>query len=274
MAMITTRDGTQLHVLDWRGDGLAAVLLHAWGLNSGMWDAQVVALRSAGYRVITLDRRGHGRSDVAVSGYDLATLAADVTAVVDRFELDQLVLVGHSMGGTEASRVAAALGTRVRALVLSAPVTPCLTTSDDNAIGLPPASHAASRDVMRDGLGLWITNNTAGYWAADESALGLAVEAQWTRHTVVSTPLPVLLATHETMVSADVREDLRGLTCPALVIHGDADRSAPLQLTGLPTHALLAHGQLAVFEGAGHGLYTSYASSYNHKLVEFLGGLS
>lgn len=87
---------------------------------------------------------------------------------------------------------------------------------------------------------------------------------------IYSTPLPVLLATHWTMTEADVRSDLSRIGCPTLVLHGDADRSAPLELTGRPTAALLRNGELSIIAGAGHGFFKSYASVFNRRIVEFI----
>lgn len=114
MAATHTSDGIELHGSDWGAEGLAVVLLHAWGLTSHMWNSQIIPLTDQGYRVITVDRRGHGRSGFTAGGYDLDTLASDIVTVADGLNLHELVLVGHSMGSLEAVRAATFLGARVR----------------------------------------------------------------------------------------------------------------------------------------------------------------
>lgn len=268
--LITTTDNTRLHVTDHGGAGRPVVLVHAWGLTSRMWGSQVAALLDQGFRPVTLDRRGHGRSNQPAAGYDLDTLAADITTVLDTLDLHDVALAGHSMGGLEAVRVAAGPGAdRVGALFLSAPTTPCLLHGPDNPGGLPAELFEGSRAVMAADLGAWIVGNTAGYWGADEPEGARPVDTAWTQQTIYATPLHVLLATNRTMVDADVRPDLARLTCPTLVVQGDADLSAPLPFTGQPTAALAPKAELVVLEGAGHGLYTSRAGDYNAHLLRF-----
>src|SRR5512135_3612870 len=109
--LITSHDGTRLWVERW-GDGAPVVLLHAWGCSTRMWDLQVPALVEAGHRVVAVDRRGHGRSDVPSSGYDLDSLADDVGAVLDHLDLRDAVIVGHSAGAQEAVRCTTRHGAR------------------------------------------------------------------------------------------------------------------------------------------------------------------
>src|SRR5437870_2944239 len=134
---IETGDGTRLAVDVW-GAGRPVVLVHAWGLNSHMWNMQLPSLINAGLRVVTIDHRGHGRSDRPTTGYDLDTMSADVIGVLDALDLSDVVLVGQSMGGTVVAHSAGGLTSeRIGKIVLSAPITPCLTAGPDNAFGLP-----------------------------------------------------------------------------------------------------------------------------------------
>jgi len=266
---ITTADGTRLAVHDTGGTGRPVVLLHAWGLDSHMWNSQIGPLAQTGARVITIDRRGHGRSEVPATGYDLNTLASDVVTAIDEVAGAGVVLIGHSLGGLEAAMVAAGPSSdRVAALVLSASVTPCLLHRPDNPHGLPREIFESGRHMMSADIGAWIIDNTAGYWGDANPAR--PVETAWTQQRIYSTPLAVLLSTNQAMVDADVRPHLARISCPTLVIHGDSDRSAPLPITGTPTAHLLRHGHLEVVAGAGHGLYTSHAATYNDILHRFI----
>jgi non-heme chloroperoxidase len=265
--MIQTADSTRLAVDDW-GSGRPVVLVHAWGLNSHMWNAQLPALLAAGLRVLTVDVRGHGRSDRPATGYDLDTMAADVGTVLDALDLDDVVLVGHSMAGTICTRLVGGLATeRVGRLVLSAPITPCVTSGPDNALGVPAEVFAANRAAMAADIAGWLEANRPGYWGLGQDRW--AIHTDWTTRTIYETPLPVLLATNAAFTSADLRSDVAQIPCPTLVIQGDADLSAPIEITGHPTVELLKDGGLHVIAGAGHGLYTSFAGEYDGALIRF-----
>lgn len=263
---VTTDDGVELAVHDAGGAGRPLVLLHAWGLDAGMWEPLVPAFVRAGLRPVALDRRGHGASGRPNGGYDLATLTADVELVLTALDLSEVVLVGHSFGGVEAAAVAAGDGAgRIGSLVLSASPTPCLTMSESNPQGIPAAMFDAARRRMADDIATWIVDNTEGYWGAGPH--DRPVELVWTQQTLYRTPLRVLLALNETMTSADLRSEIASIAVPTLVLHGDADRSVPLAFTGEPTAALLPNGRLQVIAGAGHGMYASFAADYVAAIV-------
>jgi non-heme chloroperoxidase len=265
--LITTADSTRLAGDVW-GAGRPVVLVHAWGLSSHMWNAQLGALLGAGLQVVTIDQRGHGRSDRPSTGYDLDTMAADVIGVLDVLDLHDVTLVGQSMGGAVIAHAMGGVGTaRVSRLVLSAPITPCLTLGPDNDLGLPAEAFAANRAVLAADVAGWIAANSDGYWGVGEDRW--PAQTEWTRRSIFETPLPVLLATNAAITAADLRKEIAAIDVPTLVIQGDADLSAPLAVTGAPTAALLADGELHVIAGAGHGLYASYAEEYNAALLAF-----
>jgi pimeloyl-ACP methyl ester carboxylesterase len=265
---IETPDGVRLAVDVW-GAGSPVVLVHAWGLSGHMWNAQLPALLSAGHQVVTIDQRGHGRSDRPTVGYDLDTMAADVLGVLDALDLSGVALVGQSMGGTVVAHAVGGLGSeRVTKLVLSAPVTPCVTTGPDNDLGVPAEAFATNRAAMAPDIAGWLEANTPGYWGNGEDRWRRHTE--WTTRSIYETPLPVLLATNEAFTSADLRAEIASITLPVLIIQGDSDLSAPIEITGEPTAKLAVDGRLHVVAGAGHGLYTSYADEYNAVLADFL----
>jgi pimeloyl-ACP methyl ester carboxylesterase len=267
--LLETPDSTRLAVDVW-GTGRPVVLVHAWGLSSHMWNAQLPAFVDAGLQVITLDQRGHGRSERPAGGYDLDTMAADVIAVLDELDLRDVTLIGQSMGGTVVAHAVGGLGTpRVRDVVLSAPITPCLTVGDDNQLGLPAEAFAANRAAMAADIGAWLTANSDGYWGVGEDRWLL--HTAWTLQSIYATPLPVLLATNEAITSADLRKEIAAIDVPVLVIQGDADLSAPVEITGQPTAGLVADGHLEVIAGAGHGFSTSYAAEWNAAVLAAIG---
>lgn len=262
---IRTRDGIGLSVTRW-GTGQPVMLTHAWGLDGRMWNQQIPALVAAGYSCIVPDRRGHGRSDVAATGYDLDTLAGDLAAIVEHLDLDDLVLVGHSAGAQEIVRYVGLHGDdRVRAVVLSAPVTPCVLQRDDFPFGIPESDFEAMRTGWLTDFGTWVNANVDTYFG---DARVLEPLAALTIRTLMDTPLPVVLETHRTLTRADLRNDLARLEVPVTVIHGTLDASAPLEATGRPTAELVANGRLVTIDGAGHGMYHAHCERYNEALLD------
>lgn len=202
---VRTSDSVALHVTRW-GTGPPVLLMHAWGLNNKMWDHQVPALIEAGYSCIVPDRRGHARSEIAPSGYDLDTLANDIATIIDHLDLDDLVLVGHSAGAQEVVRYLTPHSERrVRAVVLSAPMTPCVLQRDDFPYGVPEADFEAIRNGWLTDFGAWVNDNTDNYFGDAQISTPLI---DVTVRMLMDTPLPVVLETHRTLTRADLRADL------------------------------------------------------------------
>jgi len=241
------------------------LLMHAWGLNAKMWDHQIPALVEAEYSCIVPDRRGYGRSDIAASGYDLDTLANDIAAIIDHLDLDDLVLVGHSAGAQEVVRyLTVHSDRRVRAVVLSAPMTPCVLQRDDFPYGVPEADFEAIRNGWLTEFGAWVSDNSVSYFGDAQISTPLI---DVTVRMLMDTPLPVVLETHRTLTRADLRVELAHLTLPVTVIHGTLDTSAPIDATGRPTAELVPSANLVVIEGAGHGMDHSHTEQYNQALL-------
>ncbi len=274
MPFLTTSDGCDLFFSDW-GDPheRPVVFVPAWALSGDMWHQQIPDLVEAGLRCVVYDRRGHGRSDRPGHGYDFDTLAGDLAALLDHLDLTDAILVGHSMGASEVVRYVTNNGTdRVAGIVLSAPMLPALLRTDDNPGGVDREMFEEGWRAMRVDIGGWMTNLTNGdfneYFGATRPMsddLGA-----WTRRQIVDTPLIVALACQRSLVEADFRSELLQLDIPTLIIHGDVDTSAPVELTARPTAALVPGSRLVLIEGAGHGLYASAAIRYNDELLRFI----
>lgn len=263
---VTAGDGTRLHVQDW-GTGRPVVLLAAWALDSRIWGEHIADLTMRGLRCLAPDRRGHGRSDVPSSGYDLDTLADDVAALLEQRDLHDAVIVAWSMGSVEAVRCLARHGTRrVRKLVLAAPTTPFLTRTDDNPDAVPAAAIAAQDSALAGDFAGWIAANEAPFFMPDTSA----ETRMWIKAMMLDVPLPVALACRRTIAAADTRADLAKLDIPALIVQGDKDASAPLPLTGVKTAKLLKGSRLAVYEGAPHGLVLTHRERLLGDLRAFI----
>ena len=264
---IQTRDGTHLFCKEW-GSGVPVVLVHSWALNSNMWQYQTVDFAEHGMRCITYDRRGHGRSDQPNAGYDTDTLADDLAEVLEALDLTNVTLVGHSMGAGEIVRYLARHGSqRVARIVLLAPTTPFLKQAPDNPDGIPVQGFEALRRTWRADFPKWMADNTPAFFTKDTS---LPMQ-QWGISMMLPMSVPIAIACNESMVETDFRAELRAITIPALVIHGDADASAPIALTGAKTAQLIPHCEYKVYAGAPHGLFVTHKDRLNADIIAFVG---
>ena len=220
-----TSQGCDLYFSDWgEPTGRPILLLHAWGLSGEMWNQQLPDLTEAGLRCVVYDRRGHGRSDRPGRGYDLDTLADDLSSIVERLGLEDAIVVGHSMGASEVVRYISRHGDdRVGGVVLSAPTLPALLRSEANPAGVEAAVFEEARRAMRADIGAWMARTPnaeyfgPGFPMADD--LGT-----WTRQQIAATPLPVLLACQRSFLDTDFRPELGALDVPALVVQGTRTR--------------------------------------------------
>jgi non-heme chloroperoxidase len=263
MPTMAAADGTQLFYRD-EGTGPAVLLVHAWSLNSGMWEYQVSALLEAGYRCVMLDRRGHGRSDVAGTGYDLDTLAADLARLLEQLDLHDVSVVAHSMGVCEAVRLATGKGLgRISRAVFVAGMTPYV-----EGMAGPELLTSIVSELRRD-RPAWFHSGADGYFARPGSGVSDALVSD-TLVQILQPPLQVQTACLTSAVSTDLTAALQTLSIPVLVVHGDADASAPLALTGEPTAKLLPNAELRVYAGAPHGLYVTERERLNADVLAFL----
>jgi non-heme chloroperoxidase len=265
MPFITANDGAQLYWNAW-GTGTPILFLNGLGCTSRMWDYQTAALADAGFRCIGFDRRGHGRSDQPAGGYDFDTFADDVARLVDDLDLTDLTLIAHSMAGGEAVRYLTRHGSqRVARLVLLAPTTPMLLKTPDNTNGLPMEAFEALWAGWRSDYPKWVDDNLAPFFIPETSPAMIRWGA-----TLLQTSLPVTLACARAMVEADFRAEMRGIDVPTLIVHGDRDRSMPVEMTGMPSAALIPGSRLLVYPGAPHGLMFTHMGELHADLVASL----
>jgi len=268
----TPKDAVRLHIEDSGGGGRPVVLIHGWPLSSQAWAQQVSALQAAGYRVVAYDRRGFGQSDKPESGYDYDTLADDLQRVIEQCGLQHVTLVGFSMGGGEVARYIGRYGeSRLHSVVFAAAVPPCLMQSADNPEGpLTPDKAQEKRHALERDRQAYFEQFTRTFFSAQgalkvsESQLAdaLALCHQSAQHAA--------LACMDSFASADFRGDLKEVTVPTLVIHGEADAIVPIEGSGLRTHRAVHHSQLVTVSGAPHGLNVSHPQAFNEALLSFL----
>jgi pimeloyl-ACP methyl ester carboxylesterase len=268
-SVIRTRDGVELYYRDW-GTGRPVVFLAGWTLTSEMWAYQMQPLSEQGLRCIAYDRRGHGRSSDPGRGYDIDTLADDLAAVLDALDLRDVTLVGHSMASGELTRYLSRHGAgRIARLVFLAPMTPFLLKTPDNPDGIDGSyfEQVRNQHFLRDFPG-WIADNARPFVVAETSVSMM----EWLMNQMRACSMKAVIDCNRMMVSTDFRPELARIRLPTLVIHGDKDASAPLELTGRKTARLIPGARLEVYEGAPHGLFVTHLERLNGDLLAFAKG--
>ncbi|KQV89876.1 arylesterase [Massilia sp. Root351] len=266
---IRTADGADLFYRDWDQPGGEPVLfVGGWSLPSDAWNYQMLALHSQGLRVMAFDRRGHGRSSDPGRGYDFDTLAGDIAAVIEALDLRGVTLVGHSMGCNEIVRYLSRHGSaRVRRVALLGTMTPVVQRLPDNPDGFDPAllDYFRNELLVKD-FPQWLDHNTPPFLTpATSPAL-----AGWLRQLALGTSALALRECNRAVTEADFRPELPGIAVPVLLIAGDLDVSAPLELTARRTAALLPNARLEVYHGAPHGMFVTHMGRVNGDLLEFI----
>ena len=271
MNTVTTKDGTTMFYKDW-GKGPTVVFSHGWPLNADAWDPQMLFLGQNGFRVIAHDRRGHGRSSQPWDGNDMDTYADDLGALLDRLDLKNVTLGGHSTGGGEVVRYIGRHGTkRVSKAVLIGAVPPLMLKTDQNPGGLPLSVFDEIRlSVTADRSQFFkdLTIPFYGYNKPDAKISQGVKDAFWLQGMQVSIigAYDCIKAFSET----DFTEDLKNIDVPTLILHGDADQIVPIQDSALLSAKLIKNSILKVYPGAPHGMCTTLADKVNADLLGFL----
>ena len=276
MAEITAHHGlfrsTKLHVDDTGGPGRPVVLIHGWPLSGESWSEQVGPLSQAGYRVITYDRRGFGRSDKPNKGYDYDTLTEDLHTLLEELDLRDATIVGFSMGGGEVARYFSKYGTdRIHSAVFAAAVPPYLMQSDDNPDGPLTGEMAGQwQEAINTDIGAFYDEFVVGFYSANGELKVTDAQRRQARDMCDQADKDAVLGCMEAFGTTDFRGDLPRVTVPTLVIHGDADGTVPFEGSGKRTHEAIAGSELHLIAGAPHGLNVSHADEFNRALIEFL----
>ncbi|WP_017589942.1 alpha/beta fold hydrolase [Nocardiopsis ganjiahuensis] len=258
-----------------QGTGRPVVLIHGYPLNGHSWERQTRELLAAGYRVITYDRRGFGKSSKVGSGYDYDTFAADLDTLLNTLDLRDVVLVGFSMGTGELARYVSRYGhERVAKLAFLAALEPFLVARDDNPEGVPQDVFDGIEAAAREDRYAWYTNFFADFYNLDET-LGVRIsqEAVTNSWNVAVSSAPVAAYAVVSAWIEDFRTDVEAVRAsgkPTLILHGTADNILPIDATARRFRQFLPQARYVEVDNAPHGLLWTHAEEVNSALLEFL----
>ncbi len=273
MPFLVTEDETEIYYRDW-GTGTPVVLIHGWPLNGDMWEKQASFLVESGYRVITYDRRGFGRSDQPWDGYNYDTFASDLNDVIEELDLNNAVLVGFSMGGGEVIRYLSTYGAaRVSKAVLIAAVTPYLMKTPDNPTGVDAEVFDKIGQQIREDRPAFLKDFGPRFYG--RSVLNHTVSEavlEWSQSMALMSTLRPTLAAAAAWSTTDFRAEMAQISTPVLIIHGTGDATVPIDASGRESLKRLPNATLIEYEDAPHGLFLTATERLNNDLLQFLDG--
>lgn len=268
---LTLKDGSSLYFKDW-GEGQPVVFSHGWPLTADAFEDQMFFLGQKGFRVIAHDRRGHGRSSQTWDGNNMDQYADDLAELTAHLNLKEAIHVGHSTGGGEVARYIGRHGTdRVAKAVLISAVPPIMLKTDFNPNGVPIDVFDGIREGVRANRADFFKELTLAFYGYNRSGAKIS---EGVRESFVEQGMQggikALYDCIKAFSETDQREDLKKMTIPTLVIHGDDDQIVPFETCGKITAATLPDATFKVYEGGSHGICTTEKDRINADLLAFI----
>ncbi|AKU94434.1 Non-heme chloroperoxidase [Labilithrix luteola] len=271
MSTVQTKDGTNIYYRDW-GEGQPIVFSHGWPLMGDAWEAQLLFFGQKGYRVIAHDRRGHGHSDQTWLGNDMDTYADDLAAVMDKLDLKNAILVGHSTGGGEVARYIGRHGTkRLSKAVLLGAVPPIMLKSSTNPEGTALEVFDGLRKGVAGDRSQFFEDLSMPFYGFNKPGAKISQgirDSFWLQGMMSS-----IKASYDCIKQfseTDFTEDLKHFDIPALVAAGDADQIVPIGAAALKSAKLIKDATLKVYPGQPHGLAQTIPDQFNADLLAFI----
>jgi non-heme chloroperoxidase len=271
MSYFTTKDNARIYYKDW-GSGSTVILIHGWPLTSDSWEDQAIALVNAGHRVIAYDRRGFGRSTQSWHGYDYNTLADDLAALIKHTAVNDVALVGFSMGGGEIARYMSRFdGRSVAKIALISSILPFRLLTPDNPSGTDASAFEQTAQRLK-------TDRPDFYHEFFHKFFGVSLLSKpvsqayldWIQQIAMQGSLRSALQCLNSFSSTDFRADLKSVQVPTLVIHGTEDLTVPIQSSSRLVGQFIRHAELIEYDGAPHGLFATEKDRLSKDLISFL----
>jgi len=274
LAYLTLKDDTRIFYKDWGPkDARPIVFHHGWPLSADDWDNQMLFFLAEGFRVVAHDRRGHGRSDQTDAGNEMDTYAADVAELADHLDLKDAVHIGHSTGGGEVIRyVARSKAGRVVKAVLIGAIPPIMLATSAYPGGLPMSVFDGFREALsRNRAQFYIDVPSGPFYGFNrpDAVVSEGLIRNWWRQGMqggAKAHYDCITAFSET----DFTEDLKAVSLPVLLLHGEDDQVVPIDASAREAIKLLQNGELKTYPGLSHGVFATHPDLVNADLLAFI----
>jgi non-heme chloroperoxidase len=254
------------------GSGQPVILIHGWPLSSDTWEYTARVLVENGYRVIAYDRRGFGQSGHTGDAYDYDTLTSDLNDIITELNLTGVTLVGFSMGGGEVVRYLSKYGgDKVTKFVLVSSVVPYMLQTDDNPDGVPQEKFDEMKEKLKTDRPAFLETFGKQFYGVNLVSHPVSSAfLMWNQSLALMACPRATLACLDSFSTTDFRNELSGISTPGLIIHGDADKTVPIETSSYQSAKMLPNARLIVYEGAPHGLFATEMEKFNEDLLNFL----
>ncbi len=267
----SSKENVKIHYQDC-GSGQPVILIHGWPLSHRAWESQTSEIVDAGFRCISYDRRGFGISSSPWDGYDYSSLASDLNELITQLKLDKVILVGFSMGGGEVVRYFTDYGdSKVSKAVLISSIIPLVKQRADNPDGVPEKD---LKDIMnalntdRVGFLKGFHKNFYNYNDNKDKVSKAQLDYDWTIASYAS-PRATMEAA-KAWAETDFRPELKNVTVPTLIVHGDADKIVPIKSAGDQAAKGIKNNTYKIIKNGPHGLNVTHTAELNKILISFL----
>ncbi|TDS15491.1 pimeloyl-ACP methyl ester carboxylesterase [Maribacter caenipelagi] len=255
------------------GSGQPVILIHGWPLSRKSWEQQVWKIVEEGFRCISYDRRGFGTSSSPWDSYDYSALASDLNAIIEELDLKDAVIVGFSMGGGEVVRYLTDYGSsRIVKAALISSIIPLVKQKPDNPAGVPEEALDGIIDALQKDRVGFLKEFSKGFYNFEENKGKRISQAQLDYDfTIASFASPrATIQAALAWMHTDFRPELKNVTIPTLIVHGDADATVPIETSAKQAHEGIKYSTYEVIEGAPHGLNVTHPDELNEILISFL----
>ena len=268
---IETELNVKLYLKDY-GQGKPVILIHGWPLSNEMWEHQIDALVENNFRVIAYDRRGFGKSSQPWNGYDYDTLADDLKAIIDQLMLDEVTLVGFSMGGGEVVRYFSRHGGKnIAKAILISSVTPHLLKTDSNPAGVPQEKYDAMAEQIKEDRISFLDGFGKTFFGVSFISKPVSTPLLDYYRMLGSLASPrATLECAKSFSTTDFSREMASVNVPTLIIHGDEDKTVPIEITSEIATKLIPDNVFIIYDGAPHGLFYVEKEKLNRDLIKFL----